>query len=179
MFLGELNNCSTDREMNLTVYFYSAGLQALLAEGIVDFEIMWKRKLLPTHSTKRVILLFYRNLPTRCNKTSLRAWIAGIATCRMLCACCVVCKPKKEAPSAPYKFCSIVESCWIDLILHCVIQKPSLFNRIGSFKKSLCIRGAARALEEVLIHHKKDEFFSLDIFCLIPKGCSFLPLNIK
>ncbi len=26
--------------MNLTVYFYSAGLQALLAEGIVDFDIV-------------------------------------------------------------------------------------------------------------------------------------------
>ncbi len=38
--------------MNLTVYLHSAGLQALLAEGISDFEIMWKRKLLPTHPTQ-------------------------------------------------------------------------------------------------------------------------------
>ncbi len=41
----------------------------------------------------RVIVRFNRNLPTRCHKTSLRAfvsWIAGMAlrslTCRMLCA---------------------------------------------------------------------------------------------
>ncbi len=38
--------------MNLTVYFYSAGLQALLAGGTADFDIMGKRKLLPTHSTQ-------------------------------------------------------------------------------------------------------------------------------
>ncbi len=39
-YLGEQKNYSTERKINLTVYFYSAGLQALLAEGIADFEIM-------------------------------------------------------------------------------------------------------------------------------------------
>ncbi len=33
-------------------YYYSAGLQALLAEGITDFEIIWKAKLLFAHSTQ-------------------------------------------------------------------------------------------------------------------------------
>ncbi len=35
--------------MNLTIYFYSAGLQALLAEGILVFDPMWKIKVLSTH----------------------------------------------------------------------------------------------------------------------------------
>ena len=35
--LGEVKNRSTERKTNLTGYFYSTGLQALLAEGIVDF----------------------------------------------------------------------------------------------------------------------------------------------
>ncbi len=39
-YLWELKNCSTERKMKLTVYFYSAGLRALLAEGIVDFDIL-------------------------------------------------------------------------------------------------------------------------------------------
>ncbi len=51
-YLGEQKNCSTEWKINLTVYFYSAGLQVLLAEGIADFEIMWKTKLLPTNSTQ-------------------------------------------------------------------------------------------------------------------------------
>ena len=37
-YLGELKNCSTESQMNLTVYFYSEGLLAL-SEGFVDFEI--------------------------------------------------------------------------------------------------------------------------------------------
>ncbi len=35
--------------MNFTVYFYSAGLQALLAEGILVFDIMRKIKVPSTH----------------------------------------------------------------------------------------------------------------------------------
>ncbi len=36
--------------MNFTVYFYSAGLQALLAEGILAFDIMWKIKVPSTYN---------------------------------------------------------------------------------------------------------------------------------
>ncbi len=39
-YFGRLNHYSTERKTNLTVYFYSAGLQALLTEGIIDFDIM-------------------------------------------------------------------------------------------------------------------------------------------
>ncbi len=49
LLIGEQKNCSTERKINLTVYFYSAGLQALLAEGVADFEIMWKTKLLASN----------------------------------------------------------------------------------------------------------------------------------
>ncbi len=53
----------------VAVYFYSAGLQALLAEGIIDFEIMWKvLPALPTMRTPNSIVV------CSCMYAFLRKW---------------------------------------------------------------------------------------------------------
>ncbi len=52
---------------NLAVYFYSAVLQALLADRIINFDIMWKWKILSTHSTQLWAAKWYIIVRTSAN----------------------------------------------------------------------------------------------------------------